>query len=201
MPSRIASDPAISGVKGFSSDGSHILVQLFTQPEAKGEVGLIDAGAKQLKRVLQHPTKSLWHPYYSWDDKWMTFLMRLDANHYQVYITPVRDFLPASREHWIPLTSGEYWDDKPQLAPNGNTLYFTSNRDGFYCVWAQRLNPSTKQPVGAPFAIQHLHGLRFLPFGDAPLTAIELSVTRDGLIIALPDYRSDIWMLDLSRQK
>jgi Tol biopolymer transport system component len=57
-----------------------------------------------------------------------------------------------------PLTSGEYRDDKPQLSPDGNTMYFTSNRDGFICVWALRLDPKTKRPLGAPFAIQHFHG-------------------------------------------
>ena len=46
---------------------------------------------------------------------------------------------------------------KPQLFPDGNTMYFTSNRDGFMCMWAMRLDPKTKRPLGAPFPIQHFH--------------------------------------------
>ena len=64
---------------------------------------------------------------------------------------------PAAESRGVALTTGEYSDDKSRLSPDGNTLYFTSNRDHYNCFWAQRLNSKTKHPEGAPFAIQHLH--------------------------------------------
>jgi hypothetical protein len=95
--------------------------------------------------------------------KRVTFKMQLDApsatasRHSRLYITPVEHSVPALENRWIPLTSDEYADDKPQLSPDGNILYFTSNRGGYHCLCAQRLNPRTKNPEGAAFAIQHLH--------------------------------------------
>ena len=37
---------------------------------------------------------------------------------------------------------------KPFWSPDGNLLYFLSSRDGFLCLWAQWLDPSTKHPLG-----------------------------------------------------
>ena len=34
----------------------------------------------------------------------------------------------------------------------GDTLYFLSERCGFRCIWSQRLDVSTKQPLGPPAA-------------------------------------------------
>jgi len=55
-------------------------------------------------------------------------------------------------------------DNRPQAidryvwwSPDGNLLYFISERDGFVCLWAQRLDPATKHPQGAAFPIRHFH--------------------------------------------
>jgi hypothetical protein len=93
---------------------------------------------------------------------------------------------------------------------DGNTLYFTSNRDHYNCFWAQRLNPKTKHPVGAAFAIQHLHNqqdirgvgaTRPIYSGDLPLGRMELNVARDKIVTALDEVHSDIWMMQLEPEK
>jgi WD40 repeat protein len=63
----------------------------------------------------------------------------------------------ARRPEWIPVTDGKHMDDKPQFSADGNTVYFTSTRDRFLCIWAQRLDPKSKHPVGPPFAYEHFH--------------------------------------------
>jgi hypothetical protein len=173
-------------------------------------IELINIASGEVKVVLSHPNRSLWHPYYSWDDKWMTFKMQLDpprignynAQHFRIYVTPVEDFVPAGESRWIALTSGEYADDKPQLSPDGNTLYFTSNRDHHTGFWAQRLNPKTKRPEGAPFAIQHLDYQQAIGgCGGNPLFNMELSVARDKIVTNIEDAHSDIWMTQLAPEK
>ena len=99
------------------------------------------------------------------------------------------------------LTSGEYRDDKPQLSPDGNTVYFTSNRDGSTCMWALRLDPKTKRPVGAPFAIQHFHGRQRVQPGTSLAVDMELNVAKDKIVTNLDELHSDIWMMDLDRRK
>ena len=69
----------------------------------------------------------------------------------------VRNGAAADKSEWIAVTDGAYDDDKPQFSADGNNLYFTSDRDGYLCIWAVRLNPATRHPEGAPFAIRHFH--------------------------------------------
>jgi WD40-like Beta Propeller Repeat len=137
-PRRICQGCASYGPKGFSSDGSRILAQHYLWDSNTDQVELINVVTSEVKLVLSHPKNSLWRPYYSWDDKWMTFKMEIPQSsntveHFGIYITPVENFIPAGQSHWIALTPGDYWDDKPQLSADGNTLYFTSNRDGHNC--------------------------------------------------------------------
>ncbi|MGA7413076.1 MAG: hypothetical protein WBW33_21545, partial [Bryobacteraceae bacterium] len=66
----------------------------------------------------------------------MTFKMQIGSRAselatFRLYITPVENLIPAGPDRWVQLTSGDYNDDKPQLSPDGNSLYFTSNRDGY----------------------------------------------------------------------
>jgi DNA-binding winged helix-turn-helix (wHTH) protein/Tol biopolymer transport system component len=197
------------GLKGFSADGSRVLAQNYSWGAMLDRIELINIGSGEVKLVLSHPNRSLWHPYYSWDDKWMTFKMQLDpppsdynAQRFRIYVTPVEDFVPAGESRWIALTSGEYADDKPQLSPDGNTLYFTSNRDHHTCFWAQRLNPKTKRPEGAPFSVQHLHYQQAIGGGGGnPLFRMELSVARDKIVTNIEDAHSDIWMTQLAPEK
>jgi hypothetical protein len=171
-----------------------VLIQNWVDGES-ARVGRIDLTTGEMKDVLAYPGKSVWHPYYSRDDKWMTFKLELDSSHHQLFITPVKEYVPEGRWRWIPLTTGKYWDDKPQLSPDGNTLYFTSNRDGFNCIWAERLNPLTKYPVGQPFAVQHFHTIRYLTSQEHPLIWMDIQVATDKLIALINDARADIWMM------
>jgi tricorn protease len=115
--------------RGFSSDGSHLLTQKGYFANRLDRIGLVEVATGNMTEVLSDPKNNLWHAYYSWDEKWMTFKMQVsdDFLHHRLYTAPVENFIPAGRERWIQLTNGEYNDDKPQLSPDGNTLYFTSN--------------------------------------------------------------------------
>jgi hypothetical protein len=98
----------------------------------------------------------------------------------------------APKTEWIAVTDGRNNDDKPQFSPDGNTVYFTSTRDGSLCIWAQRLDPATKHPLGQPPAFEHFHnaaGRAAAFFGGS-----NLSVAHDKILIDLKQVHSDIWM-------
>jgi Tol biopolymer transport system component len=175
--------------KGFSADGRRIITQL--RSGSANQLAVVDLLDGDVKAVLKDPKHALWNGFYSWDDKWITFLRQLDAFQNRVYITPVENGVPAAEDRWIPLTSGEYFDNKPQLSPDGNTVYFTSNRDGSHCIWAQRLHPRTKHPVGPPVPVRQMHE-------HIAVLSPEISVARRMILIAVSDIRSDIWMIDLA---
>jgi serine/threonine protein kinase len=185
--------------KGFSSDGSRVLTQKGFVTHGLDRIALVELATGKVTEVLSDPRHNLWNPYYSWDDKWMSFVVQTSADfqHARLYLTPVENFVPTGPDRWIPLTSGEYHDDKPQLSPDGNTIYFTSNRDGFMCMWAMRLDPKTKRPLGAPFPIQHFHGSQRVHSGISTAEDLELNVAKDRIVTSLDEVHSDIWMMDL----
>ncbi len=188
--------------RGFSSDGTHLLTQRgFSY--GLDRIASVDVATGKVTDVLSDTQHSLWNAFYSWDDKWVVFLMEKsgksasDLPNSRVCVTPVDNFVPAGPDRWIQLTSGEYHDDKPQLSPDGNTVYFTSNRDGFFCMWALRLDPKTKRPLGAPFAIQHFHGSQRVHPGMSESVDLEVSLAKDKIVTSLDEFHSDIWMMDL----
>ena len=79
-------------------------------------------------------------------------------------------------------------------APNGNGLYFWSDRDGFRCLYLQPLDPKTKTPLGDAIAILHRHSAQHYPWSGGTL-----AVARNKLAMTLQDTFANIWKVDLPR--
>jgi serine/threonine protein kinase len=189
------------GPVGFSSKGDKVLTENYSS--GLDRISLVELATGKVKDVLSNPQRALWNAFYSWDDKWVSFLMQTtaDQEHYSIYITPVENFIPAGSDRWIQLTDGAFHDDKQQFSPDGNTIYFTSNRDGFTCIWALRLDSKTKHPIGAPFAVQHFHGSQRIYSGISESNHMEVNVARDKIVTNLDEFHSDIWMMELAPSK
>jgi hypothetical protein len=71
---------------------------------------------------------------------------------------------------------------------DGGTLYFTSVRDGNYCVWAQRTDASTGRPAGDQFAVLHLHG-------SVTYKGRGWSAAAGRLALVLAEETGSIWMM------
>jgi len=181
--------------RGFSSDGSVVLLQKYDQTDQnKDRIVALDLRTKTEHDFLSDQDKPLYHPFFSWDDRWVVF-KRLQSlvGFAQILIAPVRHGAAAGQAEWIVVTDGRYPDDKPQFSPDGNTVYFTSTRDGYLCIWAQRLDPVTKHPVGPPFAFEHFHNREGHDAAYNQITS-DLTVARDKILINLWHIQPDIWM-------
>jgi len=77
-------------------------------------------------------------------------------------------------------------DGHANWSPDGNLLYFLSDRDGFRCLWAQRLDPATKRPVASPFDVHHFHRTRLSTASLDHLT-VYVSDTRGRLSMDLAE--------------
>jgi Tol biopolymer transport system component/DNA-binding winged helix-turn-helix (wHTH) protein len=184
--------------RGFSADGSVVLLQKYDQTDQnKDRIVALDLRTRTEQNFLSDPDRALYHPFFSWDDRWVVF-KRLQslAGFAQILIAPVRHGAAGGRPEWIALTDGQSNDDKPQFSPDGNTVYFTSTRDGYLCIWAQRLDPATKHPTGPPTAFEHFHNSEgraaAYNYADSDLT-----VARDKILINLPQIHPDIWMTQI----
>ena len=179
------------GTWNISNSGAYILYW-YSVAKPLVSIGLVDTSIGreiELIRDLQH---SLYQPHFSPDDRWIAFLAKTGQDRSRIYVTPFRGVAAANSADWIPVTDGENADDKPRWSPGGNLIYFTSERDGFRCIWAQRLDSATKHPVGAPFAVYHFHTSRrsLMNVGLGPL---EISVTPNVLVFNLGEATGNIW--------
>ena len=68
------------------------------------------------------------------------------------------------------------------------TDYFTSQRDGHLCLWAQRLDAGSHRPAGAPFAVEHLHGHLFYRVGG-------WSAAGGHIAMVLNESAGNVWMM------
>jgi Tol biopolymer transport system component len=185
--------------RGFSSNGSVVLIQKYaTSDNGKDRIVALDLATKAEREFLSLPDKNLYHAFFSWDDRWVVFKKLLEPSRVQLVIAPVRNGVAGKEVEWIAVTDGRYSDDKPQFSPDGNTVYFTSTRDGYLCIWAQRLDPRTKRPLGDPVAYEHFHNSVGRDASD-PHTQLnsDLSVARDKMLINLPEARHDLWMMQI----
>jgi eukaryotic-like serine/threonine-protein kinase len=179
--------------RGFSADGSVVLIQKYHQTHpTKDRIVALDLRTRTERDFLSLPDRPLYHPFFSWDDRWVVFKSQIGQTA-QIMIAPVRHGAAASEAEWIAVTDGRNYDDKPQFSPDGNTVYFTSTRDGYLCIWAQRLDPTTKHPMSAPFAYEHFHNSAGRS-SERHSISTDLSVARDKILINLREDHFETWM-------
>ena len=100
--------------------------------------------------------------------------------------------MPSQGQAWLPIVDEEVWADKPRWSPDGATLYFVSHRDGFRCIWSQRLDPPTKRPIGQPTSVRHFHNAR-LSMSNVPIGLLELEIARYRMLFNLGELTGNIW--------
>jgi eukaryotic-like serine/threonine-protein kinase len=101
----------------------------------------------------------------------------------------------VSEQEWILAAGESSHQQSPRWSRDGNVLYFISERDGFSCIWGQRLNPSTKASSRSPFAVHHEHQARL--WLNRPRGFGAISITRGQLILSLTEVSGNIYMAKL----
>ncbi|MBI3698131.1 MAG: serine/threonine-protein kinase [Acidobacteria bacterium] len=182
---------------GWSSNGERILFESREKPTRS--VALLDLASGEKFELLRHTQDHLFQAQLSPGDRLISFLRYIDPSRTRVFLAPFRDRVQIQESDWIAVTSGETFDDKPRWSPDANLLYFSSDRDGFRCIWAQRLDPVTNHPVGSAFAVYHFHTAR-RSLRNIGLTLFEISVARDKLVFNLSELTGNIWMTRLERE-
>ena len=160
-------------------------------------INRIDAASGR-KTVLLEKRSFLFSPDLSPDGRWVAFQDRatLADRREQLFVAPMTDGGPVPPERWVPLTELKYFDAGPIFSRDGKVIYFTSDRDGFTCLWAVRFNPATGKPVGDPYPVKHFHGSpRHYSWYPA------FSVGPDRIVISLEQVQSDLWMTQLPEEK
>lgn len=149
-----------------------------------------DLRTMQETPLISHPRIDVHGAEPSPDRKWVVVNLPAEPNA-PIKVAPLRDGHAAPEAEWI--TIGEYpgRNSRPWWSPDGNLIYFLSLKDQFPDIWAQKLDPATKRPVGEAFAVMHFHDLRRIPdLGGAPFGP---GIGANELIFALMDMSANIW--------
>ncbi len=160
-----------------------------------GRFGVLDPKTREDRTLLRvdHPT---YQTNFSPDEKTIAFTQLPTPQTAKIIVAPATGTWPIPKSEWIDVTDGASWEDKPRWSPDGNLLYFTSERDGYRCLWAARLDPHTHRPAGAPFAIAHFHSSRRSML-NVGLSELEVAVGPDRIVFVQGEVTGNIWLAHL----
>jgi Tol biopolymer transport system component/DNA-binding winged helix-turn-helix (wHTH) protein len=177
----------------WSPDGSSLL--LTHRQSENRQLDVFDFGTRQRRPFLASSPYMVFQSRVSPDRRWLAFAsaatMGVDC---EVFVSPLENGVPAGRDRWNRISQPGIWGDKPRWSPDGNLLYLISEHDGFRCLWAQRLDHSTKRPAGAPISIMHFHSAR-LSTANIGYGQLEIGVAADKIVFNLGELTGNIWTI------
>jgi Tol biopolymer transport system component len=157
--------------------------------------GLLDVAAGAGKEYMQDSQLGLRVSSISDDGKWVAFAAFRTGRDFAMYVAPFSPDRPPPQPEWIRIPHSPKAHPNPRWSPDGDMLYFSSEQDGYACIWAERLDPATKHPRGGPFAVQHFHSTSLKMV--APSFTDPIALAFDKVILSLKSRSGSIWMLKL----
>jgi Tol biopolymer transport system component len=167
--------------------------RLLYWPQNRKWIGLLDVQSRQTATILAHDPYTLLRASFSPDGRWIVFNADISSDRQQVFVALMRGMTPIDRASWIAVTKAEDRGHIARWSPDGNALYFLSNIDGYYCLWRQPLDPPTKQPIGDPVPLYHLHGAR-RSVSYVPVGFQESSVAPDRIVFSMSERTGNVWL-------
>ena len=189
VPQRLCTECRTSD--GFTPDGKQMA--FWAAAPGSPSIGLLDLTSGQKHSILKRTGFAIYRARFSRDGRWLAFHARNRPGRSAIFAAPFRGSEPILEQDWVAVTGGEAYDIGPVWSPNGAVLYFISERDGFRCLWAQRLNAATKHPQGVPFSIQHFHAAT-RSMMHLTTNWLGLSVAPDKLVFNVGDITGNVWL-------
>jgi Tol biopolymer transport system component len=174
-------------------------VAVVTRSGAQTALGLADVRSGEVTALADAPPgRSLNRPTLSPDNRWIAF-RAMDGRTQTVYVARFDRPLPLPADTWVALSEAER-DLRPVgWSPSGRMLYLFSARDGFRCLYVQRMDPATGRPLGQATLVRHLHNVRAIGGGGASVvsTGAGNAVGRRQIIFDFPDQAVNVWQMRL----
>ena len=189
----------------WSSQRDEILVAHRSREERRSRVELLEVKTGRRFKLLEHPTHSVVQARIDPTDRWVAFTVTEGPLRAQVYVAPfLREELQESAgiapERWVPVTDGRGRDGMAGWSPNGNLLYFVSDRAGAREIWMQELDPVDRRPVGDSRLVWRFRETRLSLAGVSP-SSLRTNISADKIVFTLKERTGDIWMAHLPREE
>lgn len=181
-------------VYDWSADGRSLLVRCRSESTYWALCRLAnshgDARSSEMRVVAADARSHLYAAKHSPDGRWVSFIAASDMTRSTVFVTP------AGGGPWVPLTATDdrYFEDKPRWAPDGRTVYFLSNRSGFWNLWGQRFDAAAGRVVGRPFQVSRFDSSDRMVRRD--VSNLQVGITRDRLILPVTHTSGAVWVLE-----
>jgi len=179
--------------RAWSSDGQFLTYTYRGAPDSF--LGLLDIASGKAAPYLKSTQTYFAQSSLSPDGKWIVFTVHRSAREYAIYVAPFSPSRPPAQSEWVEILRSPEVNPGAGWSPDGNLLYFSSERDGYTCLWALRLDASTKRPRGKLFAVQHFHAPS--QSMTAPSRRYPVAVAPDKIAVSLEERSGGIWMLSL----
>jgi eukaryotic-like serine/threonine-protein kinase len=181
---------------GYPSSWSHDNSKIIYNISPRGDPTLLDVKSGRKQPFLAHPEYALWAAKFSPDDRWVVFSAVIQPGRIRMFIVPFPAGAGSEPQSWIPISGEAAVDTAAAWSPDGNRIYFVSQRDGWPCIWTQALHPATRHPVGSPTAVTHFHTAE-PSIRNVQSNQFQLSSANDQLIFNLGDLSGNIWLTRL----
>jgi TolB protein len=154
------------------------------------DVPTVSSAQARVRVIASHPTHNLFEQRFSPDRQWISFMAvdSADSGTATVFV------MPAAGGSWRAITDGVAYDDKPHWAPDGQTIYFASDRGGVWNIWGRRFDRITGTAVGGPFRVTSFLSPRQTLASQ--LTQMQFAVTANRLLLPITEKSGELWMLE-----
>jgi Tol biopolymer transport system component len=173
----------------WTPDGNGILYYAASPIQWK----IVDVETGQSRDLgVVHPRFPVHSLQLSPDQAWVSFKLQGDTGS-PLFVARLPEGSAPDQAGWVSLgesgsaNAGHNW-----WSPDGRTLYYLTDRDGFLCIAAQALDAATKAPRGQPVFVQHFHGRLRTPPG-APFG---FGLTGTRLYFPLRETKANIWLAE-----
>jgi Tol biopolymer transport system component len=157
-----------------------------------GGLRVIDPASGKMRSALADLKQDFYgHGQLSPDGRWASAMEWSSADRARIIIFPFRAMAVPPAE-WVALTDDQSVEEEHVWSPQGDAIYFVSERDGNRCVWMRKLDPATKHPVGPVMSVLHLHGARRSMISTA-LRPQRIALAMNGLFFSVQEQRGNIW--------
>ena len=160
-------------ITDWSPDGKYLLGNTVDQ-----RLYLVETASRRRIDFLSLTGRSFSGGKFSPDGHWITF-----GGEGHVNITLFQGETLAPETSWFSVLH-----ELSRWSPDGNFVYGDSDKDGYTSIWGQRLDPTTKRPVGSPIPIFNSHAAR--------LTVFSPSIGRDKMVFTQAERTGNIWMAE-----
>jgi eukaryotic-like serine/threonine-protein kinase len=160
---------------------------------------LVDPGTGKVRLLIADPEKGFYgHGQLSPDGRWASAMEWTSADLARIIILPFRD-TPVPPGEWVALTDDQSVEEEHVWSPQGDAIYFVSERDGNRCVWLRKLDRATKHPAGPIVSVLHLHGARRSMISTANAPA-RIALAANALFFSVQERRGNIWKATFKAQ-